>query len=77
MMADLPIGFWSGWIVVLTCVSLATLVWVVLSVYFSPPDVKTGDADAKSPYGTAICERAPARLHSGGFECFWARWFPL
>jgi len=47
MMADLPIGFWSGWIVVLTCVSLATLAWVVLSVYFSPPDVKTGDADLR------------------------------
>ena len=49
MMADLPIGFWSGWIVVLTCVSLATLAWVVLSVYFSRPDVKTGDVDAHEP----------------------------
>ncbi|MDP4660045.1 MAG: hypothetical protein NWT06_00655, partial [OM182 bacterium] len=49
MMADLPIGFWSGWIVVLTCVSLSTLAWVVLSVYFSSPDVKTGDADAHEP----------------------------
>lgn len=35
-MADLPTGFWSGWIVVLTCVSLATLIWLVLSVYFAP-----------------------------------------
>lgn len=35
-MADLPTGFWSGWIIVLTCVSLATLTWVVLSVYFAP-----------------------------------------
>ena len=35
-MADLPTGFWSGWIVVLTCVSLATLAWLVLSVYFAP-----------------------------------------
>ncbi len=34
-MADLPTGFWSGWIIVLTCVSFATLVWIVLSVYFS------------------------------------------
>tara|TARA_B110000037_G_scaffold221321_1_gene291903 strand:- start:603 stop:1028 length:426 start_codon:yes stop_codon:yes gene_type:complete len=49
MMADLPIGFWSGWIVVLTCASLATLAWVVLRVYFSPPDVKTGDDDAHEP----------------------------
>lgn len=35
-MADLPTGFWSGWIIVLTCVSLATLAWLVLSVYFAP-----------------------------------------
>lgn len=34
-MADLPTGFWSGWIIVLTCVSLATLTWLVLSVYFA------------------------------------------
>jgi cytochrome c oxidase cbb3-type subunit 3 len=41
-MADLPTGFWSGWVIVLTCVSLATLVWIVLSVYFS------SDATAES-----------------------------
>lgn len=35
-MADLPTGFWSGWIIVLTCVSLATLIWLVFSVYFAP-----------------------------------------
>lgn len=35
-MADLPTGFWSGWIIVLTCVSLATLLWIILSVYFAP-----------------------------------------
>jgi cytochrome c oxidase cbb3-type subunit 3 len=40
MMADLPTGFWSGWVIVLTCVSLATLAWLVLSVYFAPPDKK-------------------------------------
>ncbi|MDA1371004.1 MAG: cytochrome-c oxidase, cbb3-type subunit III [Proteobacteria bacterium] len=34
-MADLPGGFWSGWIVVLTLVSLAGLSWLTLSVYFS------------------------------------------
>jgi cytochrome c oxidase cbb3-type subunit 3 len=44
-MADLPTGFWSGWIIVLTCVSLATLTWVVFSVYFASaanehPDVE-------------------------------------
>tara|TARA_B110000858_G_scaffold197470_2_gene259199 strand:- start:15609 stop:16487 length:879 start_codon:yes stop_codon:yes gene_type:complete len=35
-MADLPTGFWSGWIIVLTCVSFATLTWIVFSVYFAP-----------------------------------------
>lgn len=35
-MADLPTGFWSGWVIVLTCVSFATLVWIVLSIYFAP-----------------------------------------
>ena len=34
-MADLPSGFWSGWIVVVTIASLLTLAWLVLSVYFS------------------------------------------
>ena len=35
-MADMPNDFWSGWIVVLTVVSLAWLTWLVLSVYFLP-----------------------------------------
>lgn len=35
-MADLPSGFWSGWIFVLTVFSLAGLVWLVLSVYWLP-----------------------------------------
>jgi len=33
--ADLPTGFWSGWIAVVTIVSAIGLVWVVFSVYFS------------------------------------------
>ena len=44
-MADLPTGFWSGWIVVLTCVSLATLTWLVLSVYFAPGAGEHSDAE--------------------------------
>lgn len=35
-MADLPSGFWSGWILVLTAFSLAGLAWLVLSVYLMP-----------------------------------------
>jgi hypothetical protein len=34
-MADLPTGFWSGWIAVVTIVSLVGLGWLVFSVYFS------------------------------------------
>lgn len=35
-MADMPSGFWGGWIVVFTLVSLAGVAWLVLSLYFSP-----------------------------------------
>lgn len=34
MMADLPADFWSGWIIVLTVVSLAGLLWALLGVFF-------------------------------------------
>ncbi len=40
MMADLPNDFWGGWIVVITLSSLAVLVWLVFSVYFSKSDPK-------------------------------------
>ncbi len=33
-MADMPSAFWSGWIAVLTLVSLAGVAWLVWSVYF-------------------------------------------
>ncbi len=33
-MADLPTDFWSGWIAVITVVSLIGLAWLVLNVYF-------------------------------------------
>jgi cytochrome c oxidase cbb3-type subunit 3 len=34
-MADLPGSFWGGWITLLTVVSLAGLVWLLFSIYFS------------------------------------------
>ena len=34
-MADMPADFWSGWIAVITIVSLIGLGWLVFSVYFS------------------------------------------
>jgi len=33
-MADLPNAFWSGWIAVITLVSLLGLAWMVVSIYF-------------------------------------------
>ncbi len=35
-MSDLPSGFWSGWVIVLTLFTLVGLAWLVLSVYFHP-----------------------------------------
>lgn len=39
-MADLPTGFWSGWIIVVTLVSLAAVAWLTYSLYFSPDNEK-------------------------------------
>ncbi len=41
-MADLPSGFWSGWIMVVTIVSLAAMAWLTYSLYFS------ADAEAQT-----------------------------
>ena len=35
MTADLPIGFWAGWVAVVAVVSLLGLCWLVFSIYFS------------------------------------------
>jgi cytochrome c oxidase cbb3-type subunit 3 len=35
-MADMPTDFWSGWIALVTVISLIGLTWLVFSVYFSP-----------------------------------------
>lgn len=35
-MADMPNDFWSGWIVLITAVSFIGLIWLVLSIFFSP-----------------------------------------
>jgi len=34
-MADMPTGFWAGWIAVITIVSFVGLGWLIFSVYFS------------------------------------------
>jgi cytochrome c oxidase cbb3-type subunit 3 len=45
MMADLPSGFWAGWIAVITIVSLMGLCWLIFSVYFSA----TGEEESPQP----------------------------
>ena len=48
-MADLPNDFWSGWIIVITTVSLVTLTWVVISVYFSRAPDPTAHEPGSEP----------------------------
>ncbi len=43
-MADMPADFWSGWIAVITIVSLIGLGWLVFSVYFAA-DAEQGETD--------------------------------
>lgn len=45
-MADLPSGFWGGWIAVITIVSLAGLAWMVFSLYFSREDHSEEQVDS-------------------------------
>jgi cytochrome c oxidase cbb3-type subunit 3 len=42
-MTELPTGFWAGWVVVLTVVSLAFLSWFVYSIFFSKSDEQHED----------------------------------
>ena len=44
-MADLPTGFWSGWIIVITLVSLVGLGWLTLSIYFAKDAEKKSDSE--------------------------------
>ncbi len=44
-MADLPSGFWSGWIIVITLVSLAGVAWLTWSLYFSADSQNEAEID--------------------------------
>ena len=44
-MADLPTGFWSGWVIVLTALSLFVLAWLTLSIYFGDNKAETDGED--------------------------------
>ena len=43
-MADMPTDFWSGWIAVITLVSLCALGWLVFSIFFSSDGQDDGEA---------------------------------
>jgi len=43
-MADMPTDFWSGWIAVITLVSLCALGWLVFSIFFSSDGQDGGEA---------------------------------
>lgn len=45
MTADMPSSFWSGWIVVITVLSLIGLAWLILSVYFAKSDEGKHDVE--------------------------------
>jgi cytochrome c oxidase cbb3-type subunit 3 len=45
-MADLPSGFWSGWITVITLVSLAAVAWLAWSLYFSPDNEEEPEVES-------------------------------
>ena len=44
-MADMPTTFWSGWVIVITIGSLAGLLWLIFTIYYSNSSAK----DFKSP----------------------------
>ena len=44
-MADMPSDFWSGWIAVITAVSLIGLAWVVFSIFFAADDAHEESGD--------------------------------
>jgi len=44
-MADMPSGFWSGWIIVLTLFSLAGVAWLVWSIYYGRDLTEESDAE--------------------------------
>ncbi len=46
-MADLPNAFWSGWIIVVTVVSLLALVWLLVTIYF--PSKKSAELNHAEP----------------------------
>lgn len=44
-MADLPSGFWSGWIIVVTLTSLAAVAWLVWSIYYGRDQIEESEVE--------------------------------
>jgi cytochrome c oxidase cbb3-type subunit III len=59
-MADLPTGFWSGWIIVLTVVSLAALLWLTISIYFAADANKKVDPESEPVWDNDLREGSNA-----------------
>lgn len=61
-MTELPTGFWSGWVLVLTVVGSAGLLWLVLDIYLGNRDEAGHAADAPSWDGDLAEGSNPAPL---------------
>lgn len=59
-MADLPTGFWSGWIIVITVVSLCALLWLTISIYFAADANKEVDPDSEPVWDNDLREGSNA-----------------
>lgn len=59
-MADLPTGFWSGWIIVITLVSLCALLWLTISIYFGADANKEPDPDTEPVWDNDLREGSNA-----------------
>ena len=44
-MADLPSGFWSGWIIVVTLSSLSAVAWLVWSIYYGRDQIEESEVE--------------------------------
>jgi cytochrome c oxidase cbb3-type subunit III len=70
-MADLPADFWSGWIILLSVLSFAGLLWLVLSVYFLRAGPERGKVSGEDPVWDG-------NLHEGDSPApFWWFWLLL
>ena len=69
MTPSLPVGFWSGWVIVLTVVSLVGLAWVVYSAYFGGKGT-TSDDESPTVWDGNLREGAHA-------PPMWWFWFML